>query len=113
MLTSILRTVVPALWGSFITWAIGLLPLLEPHREALLEYGTPLSAVVAAVIIAGWYAFWRWLEPKLPDWLKRAALGSAKAPEYGRHEAGAPVTGSITIENAGGKVYDSRERPGN
>lgn len=109
MFTSILRTIVPALWGSFIGWAIGLLPALEPHREALLEYGTPLSAIIAAVLIAAWYAFWRWLEPRLPDWLTRAVLGSAKTPVYeGKHEA---VAGHITIEDAGGIIYDSRERP--
>lgn len=111
MFTSILRTVVPALWGAFIGWAIGLLPILEPHREALLEYGTPLSAIVAAVLIGAWYAFWRWLEPKLPDWLTRAVLGSAKTPVYGKHEAGAPVTGYVTITDSTGVVYDSRERP--
>lgn len=89
MFTSILRTIVPAMWGSFIAWAIGLLPVLEPHREALLEYGTPLSAVVAAVLIGAWYAFWRWLEPRLPDWLTRAVLGSAQTPTYqGKHTAG-------------------------
>ncbi len=84
MFTSILRTIVPALWGSFITWAIGLLPALEPHREALLEYGTPLSAIIAAVLIAAWYAFWRWLEPKLPDWLTRAVrIGVEPAKDLG------------------------------
>lgn len=89
----------------------GFLPILEPHREALLEYGTPLSAIVAAVLIGAWHAFWRWLEPKLPDWLTRAVLGSAKTPVYGRHEAGAPVTGHVTITDSTGIVYDSRERP--
>ncbi|WP_426302788.1 hypothetical protein [Arthrobacter sp. R-11] len=82
MLTSILRTVVPALWGSFIGWVIGLLPILEPLRPALLEYATPLTAIAGAVLIAAWYAFWRWLEPKLPAWLVRAVLGSAKTPVY-------------------------------
>jgi hypothetical protein len=110
MFTSILRTVVPALWGAFIGWAIGLLPILEPHREALLEYGTPLSAIVAAVLIGAWYAFWRWLEPRLPDWLTRAVLGSAKTPVYeGKHLA--VKQGFVTIENGGITIYDSRERP--
>ncbi|VXB24402.1 conserved hypothetical protein [Arthrobacter sp. 9V] len=93
MLTSLLRTVVPALWGSLIGWTIGLLPVLEPHRVALLEYGTPLSAVVAAVLIGAWYAFWRWLEPRLPDWLTRAVLGSARTPNYGaKHLLMSPVS---------------------
>lgn len=91
MFTSILRTIVPALWGAFIGWAIGLLPILEPHRESLIEYGTPLSAIVAAVLIGAWYAFWRWLEPRLPDWLTRAVLGSTKTPTYDEHTAQAKV----------------------
>ena len=110
MLTSILRTIVPALWGSFIGWVLSLLPILEPLREPLLEYGTPLSAVVGAVLIGAWYAFWRWLEPRIPDWLKRAVLGSAKSPEYGKH---VKITqGNLTIENGGLKIHDTRERSG-
>lgn len=109
MFTSILRTIVPALWGSFIGWLLGLLPILEPHREALLEYGTPLSAIVAAVLIGAWYAFWRWLEPRLPDWLTRAVLGSAKTPTYGKHVE--IKQGDLHITNGGLTIYDSRERP--
>ena len=109
MFTSILRTIVPALWGTFIGWLLAQLPILEPHREALLEYGTPLSAIVAAVLIGAWYAFWRWLEPRLPDWLTRAVLGSAKTPTYGKHVE--IKQGFLTIENGGLTVYDSRERP--
>lgn len=82
MLTSILRTVVPVLWGSLIGWLLGLLPVLEPLRGSLLEYGDLLAPIMGAVLIAAWYAFWRWLEPKLPDWLTRAVLGSAKTPTY-------------------------------
>ncbi|WP_210725775.1 hypothetical protein [Arthrobacter silvisoli] len=82
MLTSFLRTIVPALWGSFVGWLLGLLPILEPLRPQLIEYSTPLTAIVGAVIIAAWYALWRWLEPLLPVWLVRAVLGSAKAPVY-------------------------------
>lgn len=32
--------------------------------------------------MAGWYAIWRILEPRLPDWLTRVVLGSAVAPSY-------------------------------
>lgn len=82
MLISILRTIVPALWGSVIGWALTLLPVLEPLRADLLAYGDFAVPVIAAVIIGGWYALWRWLEPKLPDWLTRILLGSAKSPAY-------------------------------
>lgn len=99
MITSILRTVVPVLWGSLIGWLLGLLPALEPLREPLLGYGNVLATILAAVLIAAWYTFWRWLEPKLPDWLTRAVLGSAKAPVY--FPAGSAVT------PAGAFVVDS------
>lgn len=82
MLTSILRTVVPALWGGFIGWALTLVPALEPLREQLLTYGDLAAPIVGAVIIGAWYALWRKLEPRLPDWLTRILLGSARAPLY-------------------------------
>jgi hypothetical protein len=88
LLTSILRTVVPALWGSFIAWLIGLLPILAPLEADLNGLAEIALPIITAVIIGAWYAFWRWLEPRLPDWLTRAVLGSAKTPRYdGKHEA--------------------------
>lgn len=88
MLTSILRTVVPALWGSLIAWLIGVLPILAPLEADLKGLADIILPILTAVIIAAWYAFWRWLEPRLPDWLTRAVLGSAKTPRYdGKHEA--------------------------
>ena len=88
MFTSILRTIVPALWGSLIAWLIGVLPILAPLETDLNGLADIILPVLTAVIIGAWYAFWRWLEPRLPDWLTRAVLGSAKAPTYeGKHEA--------------------------
>jgi len=82
MLTSILRTIVPALWGSFIGWVLAVVPVMEPLRADLIAYGDLAVPVITAVLIGLWYAFWRWLEPRLPDWLTRILLGSAKAPTY-------------------------------
>lgn len=82
MLTSILRTLVPALWGSFIGWVLAVVPVLEPLRADLIAYGDLAVPVISAVLIGAWYALWRWLEPRLPDWLTRILLGSAKAPTY-------------------------------
>lgn len=82
MLTSILRTLVPALWGSFIGWVLAVVPILEPLRADLIQYGDLAVPVITAVLIGAWYAFWRWLEPRLPDWLTRILLGSAKQPTY-------------------------------
>lgn len=87
ILISVVRTVVPYLWGLFIGWLITVLPVLQPLENDLLSIGTLALPILIAVISAAWYAFWRWLEPKLPDWLTRAVLGSAKAPEYAKHRA--------------------------
>jgi len=92
LLTSILRTLVPSLWGSFITWLILLLPALTPLQDQLLGLANVLLPIITAVIVAAWYAFWRWFEPRLPDWLTRAVLGSAKVPVYaGKHVEGSQV----------------------
>ncbi|UVK58420.1 membrane protein [Arthrobacter phage GlobiWarming] len=82
MLTSILRTVVPYVWGIVVTWLITTVPVLAPLEHQLLGLATLALPILAAVISAAWYAFWRWLEPRLPDWLTRAVLGSAKTPVY-------------------------------
>ena len=90
ILTSILRTIVPYAWGLVVTWLITLLPVLAPLEGQLLGLATIGLPVLAAVLSAAWYAFWRWLEPRLPDWLTRAVLGSAKTPVYPSQ----PVSGS-------------------
>ena len=88
MLTSLLRTIVPYAWGLAVTWLITLLPVLEPLQDQLLGLATIALPILAAVLSAAWYAFWRWLEPRLPDWLTRAVLGSAKTPVYpAKHSA--------------------------
>lgn len=82
MLISFLRTVVPLIWGNVVLFLLGILPALEPMREQLLSYGDLAVPFIAAFITAAWYALWRWLEPKLPDWATAILLGSAKAPVY-------------------------------
>ena len=96
-LTAILRTVVPSLWGSFIAWLVLLLPLLAPLQDYLLSQSdvitTAVTSAVTAVVIGAWYALWRWLQPRLPAWLTRAVLGSAKTPIYTGAKAVAPNDG--------------------
>jgi hypothetical protein len=89
---SLLRTAVPSLWGSLVAWAAvaltGYLP--EPVQAAVIDALSSeyTIAVVMAAAITGWYAAWRWMEPRLPAWLVRIALGSAQTPTYaGTHEA--------------------------
>lgn len=82
MLTSILRTVIPALWGSVIGFVLTIIPILEPLRDQLLTYGDLAVPVISAIIIGAWYVLWRNVEPWLPKWLTRILLGSAQAPVY-------------------------------
>ena len=105
--TAILRTVIPALWGNLIAWLIGVVPLLVPFEDELRGYGAFIASVVTALIIGAWYAFWRWLQPRLPDWAVRAVLGSSKTPVYaGKHAAttapdAAPEARQGTLERPG------------
>ena len=81
-----LRTIVPVLWGSIVAT---ILRVISPHLpgdvgQALadfLESELALSLVTAAGI-AGWYWVWRRLERRIPDWLVRLVLGSARTPGY-------------------------------
>lgn len=87
-ITAWLRTVVPGLWsaavaatltwlGTHAPWAIDLLDLLgiDPTSPAVVAF-------VVTVVLAGWYALWRRLEPRLPAWATRLTLGSNKTPAY-------------------------------
>lgn len=94
MLTSILRTVVPYVWGTFIGWVLSLLPILEPLREELLAKGDAAVPVVSLIIIAAWYVLWRKVEPFLPDWLTRILLGSAQAPTYAKNA----IIGEVVVD---------------
>ncbi len=107
MLTSILRTIVPALWGSVIGWLLSIVPALEPVREQLLGLGDLATPIIGAVLIGAWFAFWRWLQPRLPDWLVRILLGSAKTPVYEPLGILAPQVddGELTAD------YHSADRP--
>ena len=81
-----LRTIVPVLWGTAVA---ALLRLVSPHLPGDIGQGladwlgsTDAIALVTAAAISLWYWLWRRLEPRIPDWLTRLALGSAVAPTY-------------------------------
>jgi hypothetical protein len=99
-LTAVLRTVIPSLWGSFVTWAVLLLPALAPLQAYLLSQSdvitTAATSAITAVVIGAWYAAWRWLQPRLPVWLVRAVLGSAKTPIYSSIVSVNPATATST-----------------
>lgn len=74
---SVLRTVVPVLWGYVITWVATLSPVISSALEREAVY----AAVVAAVT-AVWYALFRRIERFIPAWLTRLILGANSAPVY-------------------------------
>lgn len=93
LLISLLRTFVSWAWGLFIGWLILVLPIFQPFEQSLLGLSELALPILVAVIAAAWYAFWRWLEPKLPNWLTAALLGSSQQPTYpGKHRAPEGVT---------------------
>lgn len=79
---SYLRTVVPVLWGSVVSFILQFVgsDLNEPISNALNS--EPVGIAVTAIVIGVWYWLWRRVEPHIPDWLTRIVLGSAKAPTY-------------------------------
>lgn len=81
---SYLRTFVPIAWGwviSFVLthwdWAANLITDLNVDLNS-----TAVVTFITAVVTAGWYALWRWLEPRIPNSIVTILLGSAKQPVY-------------------------------
>ena len=102
---SYLRTIVPVLWGSIVAT---ILRVISPHLpgdvgQALADFlASELAlSLVTAAGIAGWYWVWRRLERRIPDWLVRLVLGSARTPGYTlpgaavQLEDGSTVTGVL------------------
>lgn len=76
---SVVRTVVSYIYG------VAIVALLDVWTSAPSEVADWLGSdltlgAIVAVATAGWYAAWRALEPRLPNWLTRITLGSAKSP---------------------------------
>jgi len=110
---SYLRTVVPVAWGSLVGLLLG---WVAPHLPgdlgatlAQLLGGEAAIALVSGLAIAGWYALWRRVEKRIPDWLTRIVLGSAAAPSYSPVVAvlsasGVPVAGPASDQPDGTPV---------
>jgi hypothetical protein len=74
--TSVIRTIVPVLWGALITYLITLVP-------AVAHVVDPANVVgLGPAVAAAWYALMRKIEPKLPAWLTVIVLGSNSQPTY-------------------------------
>lgn len=78
---SYLRTAVPAAWGWLLTQLVLVLPGTPGYVVDALSTPAAVGAVTAAVTLL-WYVVWRRIEPHVPDWLSRLALGSALQPAY-------------------------------
>jgi len=110
---SYLRTAVPVLWGSLVGLVLG---WVAPHLpgdlgQLLADFlgGEAALTFVVALAIAGWYALWRRVEKRIPDWLTRIVLGSAAAPSYSPVVAvlsadGTPVAGPASDQPDGTPV---------
>lgn len=80
-LRSIIRTVMPGAWAALVVYLVRQFGL-PPAAEGWLSSAGVVEAVTNVAALAAVYAFARWIEPRLPDWLTRIILGSAKAPTY-------------------------------
>lgn len=108
LVASWLRTVVPGLWSAVLGTALAWLAV---HASWVLDVldvlgidptSAAFTAGVVALVLAAWYALWRKLEPRLPDWLTRLVLGSAAAPVYvrsGEFATVAPTTATVIVED--------------
>lgn len=87
--TALVRTVVTAWWASVVTWLVGL-GIPAPAADWL--HGA-LDVIVLPTVLAVVYAAIRWVEPRLPVWLRRVLAGSTRTPTYTPLQQRATLTG--------------------
>lgn len=75
-----LRTVLPGAWTALVTYLLVHFALPEGVGVTLNVFW---ETVAYPTVLAVVYPLLRALEAKLPDWLTRLLLGSAKSPTYG------------------------------
>lgn len=78
-LVSLLRTAIPALWGTVVAWLVST-GILAPHAAAGVQ--AELTAATTPIAIGVVYLLARLVEPHLPPWLTRIILGSNTQPTY-------------------------------
>ncbi len=77
-LVSWIRTVVPAAWAAVLAWLVKLgLP-----AEVVGLFGGLADTLIVPVVLGLVLAVIRWLESRLPAWLSRILMGSARTPAY-------------------------------
>lgn len=86
-ITSLIRTWVPVVVGSFVAWLVTLGVTLDPSAQ------TGLTVGLTGLLIAAYYTVIRLLERKWP--FLGVLLGSASAPSYGDTVPAADVVASV------------------
>lgn len=78
-LTSVIRTIVPAAWGTALAWlvSVGIL-----DQAAAAGPGAAAGGFLVTVAIGLYYLLARLVEPHLPPFLAAILLGSPAAPTY-------------------------------
>lgn len=76
-----LRTVVPVAWSALVAWLVQ----LGAPGFLTSALGDAADVLVLPVVVGVVYPIARAIENRLPDWLTRVLLGSAKPPDYSGH----------------------------
>lgn len=111
---SLLRTSVPALWGTLLGWLLVHVPWL-PHTLILALRSQQNLVTTGSIIV--WYAVWRWLEKRLPKRLARLVLGSSKSPIYAAlvttlaHNFSSPIVPGMTVTTSSGPSVVGEKGP--
>ncbi len=106
LVISVLRTVVPALWGSLFGFLVLQVPGLEQVKNEFAAFGE----VVTVVLIGLWYFLARKAEPYLPTWLRALAMGFPASPAVYAPKPADVVVVDVAVD--GGEVK-SIPVPGN
>lgn len=107
---SIVRTAVPAAWGTLMAWLLSL--GLPAEIAAAADRVDELLVLVCVISI---YTGARWLErrPWMPGWLASVLLGSSRQPVY-VHAAGGRIGQEqpLDTDQAGVATFEDPRRQG-
>lgn len=97
-LTSVIRTAVPAVWGTALAWLVSVGVL---DQAAAAGPGAAAGGFLVTVFIGAYYVVVRLLEPHLPPFLAVLLLGASKAPAYGSSPAPAGAGAGLEVDDDG------------
>lgn len=85
LILSRLRTIVPILWGSAVTWLVAQFGWFPASAADWLQ-STEVVLFVSGLVAIAWHWLFTKVEPHLPPWLTRLVLGSNSTPTYSAGE---------------------------